>query len=302
MASQDLLDPSRAVQRADARGAEGGARGFSCPKDITGSSFLVCIYEGTGEATVVYQASGEHDSMRSPEEKELGKIAKYVDESGVLNEGLLIEDSLQREADNLRRANARAVKTLRLFMVRWSLTKLWTFTVSPKAKIDRYDKEQVKVAVNDFFQRWRVLNGGRNFPYAYVLEQHKDGAWHVHVAVNSSMFTDFFQLRRVWGHGRIRFDKAKRQAGDPRDDSRRLALYLVKYIVKDMGEHHEKGEHRYEVAQGYHVDVVRRWFTSFQEARMFLMERVKGERFVEVWSDYEIESWSGPPTWIFNSA
>jgi hypothetical protein len=302
MASNDLLEVSRAVQRAGARGAEGGARGFSCPKDITGSAFLVCIYEGTGEATVVYQASGEHDSMRSPEEKELSKIAKYVDESGVLNEGLLIEDALQREADNLHRANARAVKTLRLFMVRWSLTKLWTFTVSPKAKIDRYDKEAVKVAVNDFFQRWRVLNGGRNFPYAYVLEQHKDGAWHVHVAVNESMFTDFFQLRRVWGHGRIRFDKAKRQAGDPRNDSRRLALYLVKYIVKDIGEHHEKGEHRYEVAQGYRVDVTRRWFTSFQEARMFLMERVKGERFVEVWSDYEIEKWSGPPTWIFNSA
>jgi hypothetical protein len=35
---------------------------------------------------------------------------------------------------------------------------------------------------------------------------------------------------------------------------------------------------------------------------MFLTERVRGERFVEVWSDYEIDKWSGPPTWIFNSA
>lgn len=281
--------------------AEGGARRFPCPKDITGSSFNVCIYEGTGEATLVYQASGDHDSVGSPEEKEAAKIARYVDEWGELNLELLIADSLEKEVDNLRRANARAVKMLRLFAVRWNLTKLWTFTVAPSAKIDRYSKPAVKGAVNGFVQRWRALNGGRDFPYLYVFEQHEDGAWHVHFAVSADLFTDFFQLRRVWGHGRINFENPKRRSGDPRDGARRLAGYLVKYIVKSMADNHVKGEHRYERAENFAVDVVRRSFSSKQEAVEFLMWRVKGEKFVEVWSDYEVESWSGPPTWLFRS-
>ena len=309
MATTESVDRLSSAIEADPRWAapkapvipEGGTRRFPCPKDVTGSSFLVCVYEGTGEASVVYQASGEHESIRSPEEKDLDKIAPYVDQWGELNLALLLTDFLAKEGDNLRRANARAVKTLRLFSVRWGLTKLWTFTVAPSAKIDRYSKSAVKGAMNDFFIKWRGLNGGRAFPYVYVLEQHDDGAWHVHVAVAGDLFTDFFQLRRLWGHGRINFEKSKRHAGDPRDDSRRLALYLVKYIVKEMGEGHVKGEHRYEVAENFPITVRRRWFKSFQEARMFLMERVSGEKFYEVWSDYELEKWSGPPTWLFRS-
>jgi hypothetical protein len=289
-----------AVRPAEPRGAEGGAR-FSCPKDITGSAFLVCVYEGTGEASVVYRASGEHDSMHSLEEKDLAKIAPYVDAEGVLNESLFASDSLAKQLDNLRRANARAVKNLRQFMVRWSLTKLWTFTVSPRAKIDRYSKEQVQGAMNDFFQRWRVLNGGHAFPYVYVLEQHRDGAWHVHVAVPNDLFTDYYALRRVWGHGRIQFDKAKRHAKEARNDSRRLALYLVKYIAKEIGEDHRPGEHRYERAEGFAVAVTRRYFSTMAEVRLFLSERVEGEKFREVWSDYEVENWRGPPTWLFMS-
>lgn len=301
MASQVLLE--RAIQRAvaaplaEARGAEGGAR-FPCPKDITGNPFHVCIYDGTGEASEVYMAPRQPESMAYREEKELGVSAHYVDENGVLDVDLLIEASFALQAKNKRRADTRAIANARRFCVRWQLTKLWTFTF----KDEHWEKEVVKAKMNDFMTRWRVLNGGKPFPYLYVLEYHPGGhGLHVHVAVHGDLFTDFFALRRCWGWGRIRFDKNHRRSGEVRDDARRLAFYLIKYLVKGFDDQHELGEHRYETAQNFAVTVTRRWFSSHQEARAFLSERVNGERFVEVWSDFELEKWDGPPVWLYRS-
>ena len=277
---------------------EGVVRSFPSPNDVTTSGFLVCVSEGVGEASVTFHGKGLRRKDDDPEARLLARIAQFVSEDGVLNTGALIQYELDRRARNERRAQQRAVKSVRQFCVRWGLTKMWTFTF----KEAQWDKATVKALMNAFLMRWRMLNGNKAFPYLYVLELHPEGhGYHVHVAVPGGMFTDFFQLRRVWGHGRIRFDVNNRRSGESRNDARRLASYLSKYLAKDLDIDHERGEHRYEPAQGFDVQTTRRWFPTFQEAVEFLSYRVAGEKFVEVWSDYEIEDWAGPPTWLFRS-
>ena len=223
-------------------------------------------------------------------------MARFCTSDGELNEGLLIEDALRRQEDNLARANRRAITESRRYAVRNKLTKMWTFTF----KEAQWDRSKILEYMNDFFQRWRVLEG-KEFPYLYALELHPGGhGYHVHVAVPGWMFTDFFRLRRVWGHGRIRFDKRKRQQGEPRDDARRLALYLVKYITKGFEQSHERGEHRYEVAQNFAVTVKRRAFSTYREAMDYLAY-FAAESYSVVWSDYELDWWKGPPTWVLRS-
>jgi len=245
---------------------------------------------------MVFLASSNGASQDSRDQKELERLARFCTPDGEVNEPLLIQDALDRQAENLARANRRAVTETRRLAVRWMLTKMWTLTY----KEAQWDKDKIKADMNDFFQRWRALEG-KPFPYIYVLELHPGGhGYHVHLLVPSWMFTDFFQLRRVWGHGRIRFDKTKRHHGDSRDDARRVVSYIVKYLTKGFDDDHVHGEHRYERAQEFAVTVKRRVFSTYREALEYLTN-FAGEVYSVVWSDYELDAWAGPPTWVFRS-
>jgi hypothetical protein len=286
------------VQPTAERDAEGGARSFPCPKDVTGSGFLVCVSEGVGEASITYQGHRTGRSDRDPEAAFLTRIAPFINEDGELILDAYLQFDLERQAQNEKRAHARAVKLVRQFCVRWGLTKMWTFTF----KEAQWDKRLVKANMNAFLIQWRILNGGRAFPYLYVLELHPEGhGYHVHVAVPGGFFTDYWTLKRVWGHGIIQYSEKNRHSGETRDDARRLATYLSKYLAKDVSEDHVQGEHRYEPAQGFEIKTTRRWFPRFQGAVAFLELGIIGERFLQVWSDYEIDSWPGPPTWLYRS-
>jgi hypothetical protein len=278
--------------------AGGLARRFPSPKDVTTSRFLVCISDGVGEASITYHGTGNVRGGRDNEAIELARLRRFTNEDGELLIEALAQEDMDRQCRNEQRALGRAKKAVRQFSVRWGLTKMWTFTF----KTAQWDKKQVKSHMNEFLMRWRVLNGGKPFPYLYVLELHPEGhGYHIHVAVPGGMFTDFFQLRRVWGHGRIRFDKKNRDSGESRNDSRRLAGYLSKYLGKDLNDDHIKGEHRYEPAENFGVETRRSWFPTFREADDYLRSRVSGENFVQVWSDYDMECWAGPPTWLYRS-
>ncbi len=291
MSTADFLNSSEGL--VDAEGVD---RCFPCPKDVTTNRFLVCLSEGTGEASITYQGSG--NGGRDQDAIHMARLSRFTNADGEVMIDALLQDEVERQFQNKLRAHGRAVKAVRQFCVRWGLTKMWTFTF----KTAQWDKKQVKAYMNAFLMRWRVLNGGKPFPYLYILELHDGGhGYHVHVAVPGGMFTDFFQLRRVWGHGRIRFDENNRHSGESRNDARRLATYLSKYLAKDLNDDHCKGEHRYEPAQGFDLQTKRRWFATFRDAENFLRFGVDGERFVQIWSDYEIDSWPGPPTWLYRS-
>ena len=323
MASTEALSPSlvlfepirRERSQRDPEGAEGasatsdaypegGASSFPCPKDITSSPFNVCVYEGVGEASISFR--GESSSLRGAEgsSSDLALLRAATDEWGEINIPLLLKLEDERRQQNIARSNRRRVRRVRQYCVKNTLTLMWTLTYAEA----QWDRKKIKADVNQLMIAWRGLNGGREFPYVYVLELHPKGhGYHVHLAVPEGMWTSHAKLKRLWGKGRIQFDEQKkRRSGEDRNNARRLAGYLSKYLVKAFdsdGLEVEKGDHFYEVAQGFGVEVLRRSFPTFAEAESFLLSMIEGEQFAQVWTSLDCEWWprESPPVWVFES-
>jgi hypothetical protein len=122
----------------------------------------------------------------------------------------------------------------------------------------------------------------------------------VHIAVPLH-YVDKHWLQETWGHGIVHFkDPKKLRDGTRRQRSSLLARYLAKYIAKDLEIDHEIGKHRYEVAQGFDVEIERRTFATLAEANEWL-HQYRGENFEEVWSYRDDVDWEGPPVWVFRS-
>jgi len=298
-------DSSEAREHDDAeRWGPGRERGvpFPCPEDITGGaliergSYLVRVAVDVGEATICWHRPGATECEWRATAS--GKKELLVDKrtGEVRAERWLTPDEVKRTA-NLDRANRRARRELRQYCVRNRLSKMWTLTLA-----EILDKKTVKRRVNAFMHKWRDLNGGKEFPYLYVLELHADGErWHVHVAVPNG-YTDKHKLQELWGLGLIRFDESPRRGKGTgaREQYRRLAAYLAKYISKSIEDVHEPGEHRYERAQGFGVEVVRRSFAMFDNAESWLVSQPGGS-WIQKWSSDEIATWDGPPAWGYEA-
>ena len=71
-------------------------------------------------------------------------------------------------------------------------------------------------------------------------------------------------------------------------------------MSKDLGNIHEKNAHRYEVAQGFGVEVERQAFHTLVEANHWL-SKFRDESFVQVWESSKDQDWEGPPVWVFRS-
>jgi len=264
-----------------------GLASFPCIRDVTGkragrtreqvwSKPIVATYTvGTGEASVVWEMV--------PGEKELSEV-----------ETPPTPEDLEK---NRKRASNRARKTLRQFVVRNQLSRMWTLTFST----EWWDRAEVIAVVNDWLQRLRVELEGP-FPAVYVLELHPGGhGYHVHVALQSR-FIRWERMGQLWGWGNVQYsdgNKAVRRETGKREQSRLLARYLSKYMAKAWDEHHEPGDHRYEVTQGFQPDKVRRTFHTLGDAWRWLEGLDTGSMRV-VWSsaDVPLEDYGGPPTWL----
>jgi len=252
---------------------------FPCPEDITGFPF-VATYSEVGRLCIVRRPALSVNKQWYA----MGITEVLVDEWGeILLERPREPDEL-RASRNRARAVQRAKRHISDYIVFNRLTKMWTFTYAVK----NFSREQAVKDVHEFVKRWREYET-HAFPYAWVLEQHQDGSWHVHFAVQDSHFTDFFALRRLWGKGRIRFDKRRRERGESRQELQRLASYMSKYLGKDFGDEVPSGRHRYEVAEGFQPGTVRRYFKTYVEAAAWGME---GD------SELAAKWWSGQdPDW-----
>lgn len=301
-----LWDGSRVAGRGgDPReGGRGGGGPFPCQKDITVGPYRALVAKDTGEATIVYAPGRILESTWVSFDDGIDYL---VDSSGaILGNRSSVEES-QRKLKNLDRANRRAQAKLRRYCVKNRLLKMLTFTYA----VAQWDRATVKEDLNALFVRWRSLKGGKTFPYVYVLEVHPgalqpDGTrgpshgLHVHVAVPLH-YVDKHWLQETWGHGIVHFkDPKKLRDGTKRERSARLARYLSKYISKTFELDHEMGEHRYEVAQGFDVEIERKTFSTLAEANEWL-RNYKGEHFDEVWSYRDDLDWEGPPVWVFRS-
>ena len=119
---------------------------------------------------------------------------------------------------------------MRRYCVHNGLRFLWTLTF---ARQD-HDRAAVLRDVQAFARRLHRLVG-EPIPYLYVLEQHKSGAWHVHLAL--PRWLAHKDLHRTWGHGFVfvtdHGKRARRRVMD-RDGQgmRRVAGYVAKYVSK----------------------------------------------------------------------
>jgi hypothetical protein len=232
----------------------------------------------TGEAVVVYASARRDKDFSKPWEYETTP-----------------EEDLVRQAKNQRRAEGRAKRELRRYIVKNGLSRMWTLTYAEAT----FDRAKVIGDVNDFLQRLRLVLQC-SFPAAYVIERHPGGhGLHVHIALQSR-FIDWAQFGRTWGHGHVQFSDGmqvvRAQVGK-RAQCRMLAKYLSKYMAKAWTDSHEPGDHRYEVAQGFAVVLSRRVFKTRQEATAWLTDRLGAP--ADVWWSGDSETWEGPPVWAY---
>jgi hypothetical protein len=266
---------------------------FPCLEDITGSCYLAVVYEDAGEGVICLHKPGRPDGEWRTSSS--GQLQLLVDlgTGEILQTRRVVEPEVRAE-QNMRRADRRARHEARLYCVRNRLSKMWTLTLA-----EIIPKEEVKRHVNRLMREWRELNGGKDFPYLYVLELCADGErWHVHVAVPNG-YTDKRRLQELWGLGLIRFDESpwvSRRGIGGRERARRLAAYLCKYISKSFSDSHARGEHRYERAQGFGVERVRRAFRMKDNAEAWLCSR-EGGGWKLAWDSLDIANWEAPPAW-----
>lgn len=182
----------------------------------------------------------------------------------------------------------RARKTLRRFCKEHLLFFMWTLTYEGGQR----DLAKLRRQVEALVAKVVAHRGGQRFPYAYVVEPHKDGErLHVHVAV--PFWFNHKTLWAMWGHGFV-WCTDKRRRGEARVcGAVRAASYLAKYVDKTF-DFSDFGRHRYEVARGWAV-------TSYQVSVRDLDE---GQRCAEavfkgapeyVWDSRSCEDWAGPP-------
>lgn len=225
----------------------------------------------------------------------MGDTEVVVDEWGeVFFERARVPD-LERAARNRERSVKRARAAVRDYVVFNQTTKMWTFTYAKKC----FSVSECRADVHDFVKRWRDFEG-RPFPYVYVIEPHQDGSFHVHFAVRQDHFTDFFVLRRLWGHGRIRFDKQRAARDGSRRSMLRLASYMTKYLAKTFGDEVVKGQHSYEVGEGFVPGRESKRFANFQAASEWLASMNSELR--PAWFSGDDETWEHSwPCWTFEA-
>lgn len=209
--------------------------------------------------------------------------------------GVPAADPERARAEAARRARAK----LRRYAVANGLNRLGTLTYAGEGN---FDTGLVRDHAGEFFRKLRDLLGGKSFPYVWVPEWHKKHGLHLHFAVGR--FIDRSVIDAAWGRG---FIKIKLLSDLPigsgtREESRRAAGYLSKYVSKTFDvDQGLSGRHRYEVGQGFQPDVKR--FTGWSGADVLAQAcQIMGSEPIRRWSSDEVEGWDKPPAVWFQWA
>jgi hypothetical protein len=189
-------------------------------------------------------------------------------------------------------AARRARKKVRLYCAANRLNKLGTLTYGPPRCSD---PAQLRADLADFFRSLRRVLGGKPLPYVWVPERHKDGQ-HLHAHFALRRFVRKTVIASTWGHGfvDIKLLSDLPVGSGSREEARRAAGYLGKYVSKTFDQPHLFGRHRYEVAQGFQPPVLH--FTGHGSDQVLDQAcEVMGARPVRSWSSAEVEDWDRPP-------
>lgn len=148
-------------------------------------------------------------------------------------------------ANNISRARSKVFE----YAVCNEWDYFFTMTLNPN-KGDRYNLQCFNKDLKEWIKNCNKRIDGFHMRYIMVPEQHKDGAWHFHglmsgipeteFEINQYGYLDFPRYAKRFGHislGKIR-------------DRLAVAIYVTKYITKDLGVLKDKYTHLYYVSQG----------------------------------------------------
>ena len=201
--------------------------------------------------------------------------------------------------ENRDKCRARARAQIRRLSRSWGLDRLLTFTT----------REQSNTR-DSLLAAWMVMRRkikshfGADFPYIAVAEPHPSnpGHWHLHVAIKG--WRSIIVLRKMWheslwtrglgadglspGNVQIPKDSMRYQGAL---GSRRLSVYLAKYLAKSFDDIALRGRKRYwQSESGEGVRVVK-WFpAALTDAEL--------ER--ELWADPCVKNVEG--VWVFRGS
>jgi hypothetical protein len=155
-----------------------------------------------------------------------------------------------------------------------------------------HDPAKLRADLAEFFRglRRRI---GQPFPYVWVPEWHKtEHGLHAHFAV--ARYVPRRWIEAAWGRGFIWIHYASDMpvGSTARDEARRAARYLAKYIGKDF-DRTTLGRHRYDVAEGFQPPK-RRLVGSSAEDVLGQAAAIMGAPPRDLWDSAARPNWDGP--------
>jgi hypothetical protein len=207
------------------------------------------------------------------------------------------EISEEAAAESARRAGMRAKAKVRRYSKANGLTRLWTLTFAPEHL--PADRAGAMAAGAAFVRRLRRELGG---PFAYVLvpERGTKGTKRLHLHLATGFYIPMNLLNDTWGQGWVYAQNLGDGGEDVRKVAARVATYVAKYVEKTFEEvaaaGRQRGEHRYEVGQGFQPESVEVGDQVDEVDALATAIALVGEGMPTwVWSSESVEKWPGPP-------
>lgn len=200
-------------------------------------------------------------------------------------------DPVSRHRANRARAARRARGRVRRFCVANRCAYLWTLTFADQTD----DRPHVARCVEAFIRRLRQ-HQRRAIPYVWVIEEHKSGKLHVHLAL--SIYVEQRRLAEWWSHGFVFVTGSKSERSRGRHlGAAGVARYVAKYVSKDVAG--GDGRQSYRVAERFQPAEERSGAWSLEDALLRAIFAMGGERPVYVWSsaDHDDDDDRAPPCW-----
>jgi hypothetical protein len=187
----------------------------------------------------------------------LEKISRAIEFTGVRGKR---ERPEQIDQVNVATAAARAKKKMRHLVKNMAATHLCTLTRRELPETGYWSPDDWARAW-DSLRRSIVKAKGGEFPYVAILEQHKKGNYHLHIAWCGRINLNL--VRPLWwsicgGRGAGNVDAQHIRVKQGADRSHRIARYISKYIGKSFEDSPRFNKKRY-WASRQTMDEVRRY-------------------------------------------
>jgi hypothetical protein len=207
------------------------------------------------------------------------------------------------EEESRRKAGQRARTKVRRYCKANGINRLWSLTFTDE-DLPATRGEAMRMGAA-FVTKLRDRFGAM----AYVIVPEtgtQKGRLHLHFGTNRWLAKD--EVQDLWDHGWV---DARRLGPDNRSADR-CAHYLSKYVgksfeTKDFVDHgnmsgwvdrkpREKGEHRYEVAQGFQPETIEGEAETVEELLAVAVAMMGPS--TSTWSSSSVKDWYGPPVWV----